>query len=548
MDMAKKSKHVNLTAEILIAGAGSAGLYAAISLANLGHDVVVLTTQEPNGDCASKWAQGGLAAAMDQNDTAEKHMMDTMVAGAGLSTPQIVQTLTQTAPSIVVHLDEMGVAFDKEVETGAYKLSREACHQIRRVLKAKAGDGFGKVMMETLVATAQAHSKIEILAHHNLEKIETQKNGAETYVTGAWVRDDLNKIKLIACKTLILATGGLGGLYETTTNPLHSVGRGVAIAADAGAKLSDLEFVQFHPTALDLGEDPAPLATEALRGEGAYLVNGSGKRFMQSVHKMAELAPRDVVSRGIFAELQKGEKVYLDCRHIDTSSFEALNAACARNGFNATTDLLPVAPATHYHMGGVATDDLGRTNVKGLWACGEVAATGLHGANRLASNSLMEAVVMAARLADDLDQYLIQNRDLEFIQEIDHVPFLPQCDWMEGAVETIRHLMTTYVGVIRDQRGLKAAIINFDAMAEMTEQLDRSTYDMAQMAKMVAVMAYLRCESRGGHCRSDFPEKDDQNWKQRSFMTETEINAVVATLKAQANENEEKKKGQVTHA
>ena len=324
---------------------------------------------------------------------------------------------------------------------------------------------------------------------------------------------------------MLLATGGLGGLFAATSNPLHAVGRGVAIAARAGAVLSDLEFVQFHPTVLDIGEDPAPLATEALRGEGAYLVNSRGERFMLDYHEAAELAPRDVVSRGIFAQIQKGQKTYLDCRHIDTAHFPALLQAAGRAGLNPKRDLIPVMPAVHYHMGGVATDLNGRASLHGLWVAGEAAATGLHGANRLASNSLMEAIVMGARAAEDIAAFVAKGQPAPRITLSD-LPKLAACD-MENERQQLREIMTDLVGVIRNEQGMKDAIREISVIGANAEGRDSKTADMALVARMIASCALARTESRGGHCRADYP-MPVKAFQKRTFTTLKEVEGITA--------------------
>ncbi|MBI3441803.1 MAG: L-aspartate oxidase, partial [Proteobacteria bacterium] len=480
------------SADVIIVGSGAAGLFAALSMAP--RRVIVLSEKQLGGICASCWSQGGIAAAVDKEDTVASHAADTMKAAAGTADAEVVRMLTAEAPHFIRLLENYGVQFERD-HAGNFKLSREACHARRRVLKAAAGDGFGYELMRALVEAVRRTPSIVFVESVSAECI-IRRDGADTGpvqgVLGRHLQD--GKAVVFVAPAVILATGGIGGLYAATTNPLGAVGRGIAMAARAGAVLSDLEFVQFHPTALDIGEDPAPLATEALRGEGAYLLNSRGKRFMLDYHEMAELAPRDVVSRGIFAQIQKGQKVYLDCRHIDVTHFPALIQACARAKLNPQHDLVPVMPAVHYHMGGIATDLNGRTSVNGLWACGEVAATGLHGANRLASNSLMEAVVMGGRAAFD-----VQKTKLEvFPINISALPAVPQSGNMEQEKDTLRHIMTDLVGVIRDGKGMQEAIRDILDIACLAEKKDTKLADMALVARMIAVLALQRTESRGG--------------------------------------------------
>jgi L-aspartate oxidase len=494
-------------ADIVIVGAGAAGLIAALTLAP--RRVVVLS----EGPCASGWAQGGFAAAVGADDTAQSHAEDTLKTAAGTADAGTACLLTAEAPRHVQLLEQYGVRFERDAE-GSFKLSREACHARRRVLKAKAGDGFGAELMRALNAAAHDTPSIHLVENASAERLIVQ-NGA---VCGVQIRKD-GKSTALAASAVLLATGGIGGLYAATTNPLTATGRGLALAARAGAALSDLEFVQFHPTALDTGEDPAPLASEALRGEGARLVNSRGERFID------ELAPRDVATRAIFAQMRRGQKVYMDCRAFDVSRFPALVAACVRANINAQKDLIPVTPAAHYHMGGVATDLNGRSSVKGLWAAGEVASTGLHGANRLASNSLMEAVIMGARAGRDMKEAVSEKIKAETVS-------LPAAD-MEH--DTLRHAMSDLVGVVRDARGLKEAVRRIYAIEHAAEKTDAKTADMALVARMIAVSALQRTESRGGHCRSDFPETL-RRWQKRSFTTLKEIDALTADILAPVRE------------
>lgn len=507
------------SADVVIVGAGAAGLFAALSMAP--RRVIVLSEKPLGGICASCWSQGGIAAAVDKEDTVASHAADTMKAAAGTADSEVVRVLTAEAPHYIRLLEKYGVKFEHNGD-GTFKLSREACHARRRVLKAAAGDGFGYEMMRALVEAVKKTPSIVFVENVSVERIirrDGASMGAVQGVLGRQLKD--GKPVVFAAPAVILATGGVGGLYAATTNPLGAVGRGIAMAARAGAVLSDLEFVQFHPTALDIGEDPAPLATEALRGEGAYLLNSRGERFMLDYHEAAELAPRDVVSRGIFAQIQKGQKVYLDCRHIDTAHFPALLQACSRANLNPKRDLIPVMPAVHYHMGGVATDLNGRTSVSGLWACGEVAATGLHGANRLASNSLMEAVVMAGRAALDIQKSPVLGVDVGRIN-LAALPVLPQVAAMDQEKDALRHIMTDLVGVIRDEKGMAAAIRQITAIERAAQSKDSRLADMALVARLVAVSALQRTESRGGHCRSDYP-KAVRSWQKRTFVTLKEI-------------------------
>lgn len=521
-------------ADVIIVGSGAAGLFAALTLAaQQGERRILVLSEKPlGGVCASAWSQGGIAAAVAPEDSVASHAADTMKAAAGTADRAAVEMMTRAAPEYIAILAAYGVQFERDA-AGAYKLSREACHAQRRVLKAAAGDGFGRELMRALVAAVQATPAIEFMSGLSAERILRRDGAAMGPVQGVLCRrpgDDAT----VAClaPAVLLATGGAGGLYAATTNPLGAVARGVAMAARAGAVLSDLEFVQFHPTALDIGEDPAPLATEALRGEGAHLVNSRGERFMMDYHEMAELAPRDVVSRGIFAQIQKGQKTYLDCRHIDTAHFPALIQACGRAGLNPARDLIPVMPAVHYHMGGIATDLDGRSSVNGLWAAGECAATGLHGANRLASNSLMEAVVMGGRAAQDIARTKSARADAT-LQAGAIAPLPPARAERTAEREELRRIMTDFVGVIRHAQGMTDAIRDLQVIERNAKGADSRTADMALVARMIAVSALQRRESRGGHCRSDYPAPL-RRLQKRSFTTLKETEALTAALLAQA--------------
>ncbi|MFH1158371.1 MAG: L-aspartate oxidase [Pseudomonadota bacterium] len=511
------------SADVVIVGAGAAGLFSALSLAP--RRVIVLSEEPLGGVCASAWAQGGIAAAVGAEDTVVSHVSDTINAAAGTADAEVVRVLIAEAPRHVKILETYGVRFDRD-DAGAFRMSREACHSRRRVLKAASGDGFGHELMHALAEAVRKTPSIVFVEGVTVERIIRRDGVDRGTVQGVLGRrTEENRQVVFAAPAVILATGGIGGLYAATTNPLGAVGRGISMAARAGATLSDLEFVQFHPTALDIGEDPAPLASESLRGEGALLLSSLGERFMPEYHEMAELAPRDVVSRAIFAQLQKGQKVFLDCRSVDVAQFPALLQACARAGLDPRRDLAPVIPAAHYHMGGVATDLNGRTDVPGLWACGEVAATGLHGANRLASNSLMEAIVMGGRTAAD-----VQNAKTDAGRiNIEALPVLPQTRTMQPEKDALRRIMTDLVGIRRHEREMIGALRDIMNIGRKAEGTDSRLADMALAARMVTVSALRRTESRGGHCRADYPGPVE-SWQKRSFVTLKEIDILTSNM------------------
>jgi L-aspartate oxidase len=396
--------HSNMTTPpILIVGGGLAGLFTALKLSP--RPCIVLSPRPLGEGASSSWAQGGIAAAMSEGDSAEAHAADTLAAGAGIVNEAIATLVATEAAARVHDLLEYGVPFDRDL-AGKLVQSREAAHSVHRVVRVR-GDMAGAKIMEALIAAVRATPSITV--HEGVVAEELLMAGGQ--VCGILARGQMGAARgptAFPAAATVLATGGVGHLYAVTTNPSEAKGVGLAMAARAGATIADAEFVQFHPTALDIGADPAPLATEALRGEGAWLVNGKGERFMPAIHPDAELAPRDIVARGVFAEIAAGRGAFLECRTAIGAAFPerfpTVTAACRAAGIDPVTDLIPVAPAEHYHMGGVATDAEGRTTLPGLWAAGEVACTGLHGANRLASNSLLEAVVFGARIAQPAPQ------------------------------------------------------------------------------------------------------------------------------------------------
>jgi L-aspartate oxidase len=350
------------------------------------------------------------------------------------------------------------------------------------------------------------------------------------YVTGIQARSSASgRLTNIMARAVVLASGGSGHLFAVTTNPAEARGQGLAIAARAGAVIADPEFVQFHPTAIDIGRDPAPLATEAIRGEGAALVNKAGERFMQKLHPEAELAPRDIVARGVFAELQAGCGAFLDARTAIGESFArrfpGVTAYCGSAGIDPARDLIPIAPAAHYHMGGVLTDANGRTTLDGLWAAGEVASTGAHGANRLASNSLLEAVVYAARIAEDITG-LLPSAQIRAWPATRTLGTEPAPGAKPAREHALRQLMTRHVGVIRSREGLAYAVRELAATERACAQLP-GLRNMATTALMIAAAALRRKESRGGHYRSDFP-KTDPAQARRTYLTLAEARTIAA--------------------
>ena len=486
---------------VLVVGAGLAGLSAALAAARAKDGaaapakVLVLTGAPLTQGCSSSWAQGGMAAALADDDTPALHAADTIDAGAGLVAADMAQILAEEGPAAVRALADLGAPFDRTAD-GHFALSLEAAHGKARVARVK-GDQAGAAIMAAVSAAALASRHIEVRSGARLRGLLLDADGA---VRGVIAEIDGRLTRIIARAT-ILATGGVGGLYAVTTTPAELKGEGLGLAWLAGAEVADPDFVQFHPTAIDIGRDPAPLATEALRGEGATLVNTGGERFMDRYHPAGELAPRDVVARAIHAEREAGRGAFLDARaavgdHFPTE-FPAVFAACLSGGIDPRVQPIPVVPACHYHMGGITTDANGRTSLAGLWAAGECAATGLHGANRLASNSLVEAAVFGARAGRDAAQAAraLAAEPGTRVAEAYVPPELP-----DTASQTLRQAMSREAGVVRDAAGLTRLVALID-------DLERAHGRAAALvaARLVAEAALNRNESRGGHYRTDHP-------------------------------------------
>ncbi|GAA6207164.1 L-aspartate oxidase [Cognatishimia sp. WU-CL00825] len=502
------------TDRIVIVGAGMGALYAALKLAPR---PVVMISPEPLGEGASSaWAQGGVAAAMDAKDSPQNHATDTLKAGAGTVDAQVAAMVTQEAREHILDLTTMGTPFDR-TETGGYVLSREAAHSFARVVRVK-GDQAGAQIMAALIEQVAHTPSIQVLEGTMAVNLDT-KDGKVTGITIQESDDTRSAPIMLRGSAYLLAGGGSGGLYAVTTNPPRIRGQVIGMAARAGAIIADAEFVQFHPTAMDVGEDPAPLATEALRGEGAILINKHGERFMADLHPDAELAPRDIVARAIYAQSQAGLRPMLDTRAALGESiktqFISVAEYCARNGIDPAIDPIPVAAAAHYHMGGIKTDTQGRSSLGNLWVCGEASSTGLHGANRLASNGLLEALVYARICADDISEMNseVQSAEIE-LNFADHgTPPVPD------VVAELRQNMTDNVGVVRTEAGLKSAL-RIIANLE-TRDPSPSFLNMCATATLITACALMRQESRGAHERADYPDALPGDGK-RSMMTYAE--------------------------
>lgn len=525
--------------DIVIVGAGLAGLFTALRLAPL---PVTVVAAAPLGEGASSvWAQGGVAAAVGEGDTPERHAADTIAAGDGLVDPHVARTVAQEAPARIADLLSYGVPFDRDL-AGHLVLSREAAHSHRRIVRV-SGDRAGAAIMQALIAAVRATPSIRVLERYEAtDLILDAGSGVDARCAGVrLVRRDAEHAGMydfMPASAVVLATGGASALYAVTTNPIYACGEALAFAARAGAVISDAEFVQFHPTAIATGRDPAPLASESLRGEGATLINRNGDRFMLRLHPDGELAPRDVVARGVFAEIAAGEGAFLDCRAAIGArfpeAFPTVYAHCRAAGIDPATQPIPVAPAAHYHMGGVATDLSGRTSVEGLWAVGEVAATGLHGANRLASNSLLEAVVLGARAAADIAGLVSPDgvRPVAKTYRVDERRMLPD-PHRDHLLARLRQTMSQNVGVVRNGPDLARALqIAREIGAESAD--DRSLANMALAAEMIAGSALLRTESRGAHFRSDYPDPIEA-LRHRSAVTLDDIREAAPALEPDAD-------------
>lgn len=478
--------------DILIIGAGLAGLYLALKLAP--RPCTILTPYPIGNASSSAWAQGGIAAALAPQDNADTHAEDTIKAGAGLVDPTIARLVAHDGPERILDLIELGVPFDKS-EKGDLLLSLEAAHSYPRVARV-AGDLAGKAIMQALSDAVEASDHITMRIGLEAVNLLKSDNGQ---IAGVIAEDLKGRRHDIQARETVLCVGGSGGLFEVTTNPKSALGHGFAMAHKAGALLSDLEFVQFHPTAIDVGRDPAPLATEALRGEGATLINQDGNAFMQHYHEKAELAPRDEVARAIHLEKLEGRGAYLDARKAVGAAFPehfpTVYGACVEAGIDPIKEAIPVAPGAHYHMGGIVSDIWGRSSLEGLSACGECSSTGLHGANRLASNSLLEAVVFAERIARRLRQSELPQTAIP-ANKAGHE------DLPLEVLASLRRYMSLHCGVVREKSGLGQFANWIDTQKEIYPEA------LSLLAAELIVMAALqREESRGGHFRKDHPDK-----------------------------------------
>jgi L-aspartate oxidase len=489
----------------LVVGSGVAGLHTAWRASD--HGDVLLLTKRSLFDSATAYAQGGIAAALGAGDSPALHRQDTLAAGAALCDAAAVQVLVEEGPARVRELQTAGADFDLDPK-GRLMLGREAAHSKNRIVHAH-GDQTGAEVARTLVARVRDASRVRVLERARVLELIVRRGvcyGVRASIAG--------RATEIVADATVLATGGCGQVYRYTTNPVVATGDGFAIAHRAGVTLADMEFVQFHPTALDTPENPLALISEAVRGEGAFLVNARGVRFMRGKHRLADLAPRDIVARAIFREQRDGP-VFLDARKIGTmfvKRFPGIFALCQGRGIDPRKDLIPVTPAAHYMMGGVMTDLRGRSNVNRLYAVGEVARTGVHGANRLASNSLLEGLVFAERVARDLTANKRLTRSPASGKW--KVPPLPDRGAAQVAADDIRSAMWQYAGIARTARGLRAALERLTDIGTRLPPGATEELNMLQTAQLIVEAALLRKESRGGHYRADFPHAR-RGWKGR---------------------------------
>lgn len=526
-------------AEVVVVGSGMAGLITALRLAPW---PVVLLTKTPSLEGGSSaLAQGGVAAAVGPTDCADDHAADTVSAGAGLVDATMARLLAHEGVARIREFLDDGLPFDRAPD-GAPLLGLEAAHGRRRILHA-GGDATGRVLVRALIERIRRTPSIRVVEDSFAVDLMVQDGrvGGVLAHHGVSPRGERDWV-FYQCPRVVLATGGIGAAFRRTTNPADATGDGLAMAARAGARLVDLEFVQFHPTALatPAGNGPMPLLTEALRGAGAHLLDAAGRRFMADEHPQAELAPRDVVARAVWRRGAEGKPVFLDTRAVMANGgaerFPTVLSLCREAGIDPYRHPVPVAPAAHYHMGGVATDAHGRTSIAGLWACGEVAATGVHGANRLASNSLLEALVFADRVARDLRRRALPGLPAAAPPPIPAVPGAGCREILETARDTLRTTLYDQVGLRRDDDGLRRALARLGTLERHMATAVTTTMATADPAggaavrpwgelrnllligRLVAFAALNRCETRGAHWRDDYP-LSTAAWHRRQFLT-----------------------------
>ena len=507
-----------ISSDVIIVGSGIAGLTTALQIRAYGYSVLLVTKARVD-EGSTKWAQGGIAAALGPGDSPAEHEIDTLKAGAGLCDRKAVHALVTEGPEAVARLIARGAVFDRGAG-GEIALTREGGHLKNRILHA-GGDATGAEISRALLAAVTEDPGIEVIEHALvLDALKSESGrvcGVTLHVIGEGTRDGVG---LALGKAVILGTGGLGQVFAQTTNPSVSTGDGVALALRAGAEVADVEFIQFHPTVLFLGEKSSgqqPLISEAVRGEGAILLNDAKEQFMKGLHPLADLAPRDIVAKAIMSQMLKNnaQHVWLDVSKVPNFSerFPNIYQSCVDHGINPEKDLIPVAPAAHYASGGVRVDLFGRSTVPGLYACGETACTGVHGANRLASNSLLEGLVFAARIADDIHLTLRKfTREEPVMSSSSESLISPEARY------EVAHAMSAGAGVIRTRGSLENTSEVLGKIGKL--QSDKpcveawETTNLLTLANVIVSSALIREETRGSHWREDFP-RESELWMKR---------------------------------
>ena len=508
-------------ADVVVVGAGAAGLSVALGLAGRRVDLLAKGMLGRMGN--SPWAQGGIAGAMGPDDSPALHAADTLAVAGEIADPSAVARLVRDGPQRLAQLIGIGARFDRD-GAGRLDLAREAAHSRRRILHAR--DATGAEVVRALGQALPGRSGLSVFEKARV--LELVLDGGR--VAGLLARHADGALVLHRARAVVLATGGIGRVYARTTNPVEATGDGLALAWRAGARLADVEMVQFHPTALDCGADPMPLLTEALRGAGARLVDERGEPLLQGPG--AELQARDVVARGIWAALADGRRAFLDARIAVGAAFPqrfpTVHAACAEQGLDPRVQPIPVAPAAHYHMGGIATDLDGRTSLPGLWAAGEAACTGVHGANRLASNSLLEALVFGASVARSVAEALPNLRRPARTPAIPSSAAAEQDEEAAAIRSELRELMWQDAGLVRSAGGLRRALERLDGLEHATPPGASETRSLLSVARLVATSALARPESRGAHFRADHP-RPDRAWRRRLVLTRSGVGIRVET-------------------